>query len=983
MKLIWSRFFKILSYSKSHRRISEWWQNLSVTKKLYGIVGVMAMLIASELLTLMFAMSTLSAVRAFVAGEGLWTKAQKDAIHGLYQYAISGDEKFFDNFKENLIINEGDHIALVEMSKGNEFDRQVVRRGFVMGGNHPKDIDGMIDLLTKYYWISYIEDAITAWTKGDKLLAELRNSAEDLHQAIQKKRPKVKAQALKNIARINSELTDVEISFSKALGAGSRWLENMLLTVLLLLVTTIEGTGLYLTYRFSKNLSATLKNLADTAAEVGRGNFSKMAPVNSKDELGQVAMALNTMANDLKASALKREQSEEVLRSSEEKFRLLVEAVNEYAIYMLDPNGIVTIWNSGAQNIKGYTADEIIGKHLSIFYSKEAQEAHQPEKDLARARTNGRYEYEGIRIRKDGSTFLASLVITALYDRNGQLKGYSKVTRDITERKEAELRLYRLNESLERRFESRTRELQDRDYQMRILTNALPVLIAQIDINEKIIFSNEKFAEWVNCNNQHVVGQSLKDTVGSERYRALSKYVKRVLSGEVVSYERSERVAGNSLFETFYNITFVPEKDLLGRVTSFILVANDVTKYKEIEAELKSAKEQADVASSTKSAFLANMSHEIRTPLGAILSFSELLLGQELTSEERVRGAEVIKRNGFLLSNIINDILDLSKVEAGKLDIERVAVHFDEVVSEIKSLLNLKATEKGIRLTVTADGGVPDIIMTDPLRLRQILLNIVGNAIKFTQQGSVEIKISLVSENSGAPKLRFLVKDTGKGIKPEHAKKLFEPFSQEDVSTTRKYGGTGLGLVLSKKLANSLGGDVVLLSSNPDVGSTFSITIDPGDLKKVLFQNFETKHIDSAPIVDVDVDFSQVKILLVDDSLDNQLIVTHLLRKTGAKIDTASNGREGVDKAKLNNYNIILMDLQMPVLDGYGAIQELKEAGYKKPIIALTAHAMKEERVRCLENGFVDHLSKPVDRQLLIKVIDKNTKTRGEISATL
>jgi len=888
MKLNGNKILKYLSYAATYSKmsakkycgISEWWQNLSVTKKLYGIVGVMALLIASELLTLMFAMSTLSAVRAFVAGEGLWTKAQKDAIHGLYQYAISGDEKHYDNFKENLVINEGDHIALIEMSKGKEFDRQVVRKGFMMGGNHPKDVDGMINLLTKYYWVGYISDAIEAWTSGDRLLEELKKSGEDLHQSVQKKLPRAKTQILNNIARINSELTIVEINFSKALGAGSRWLENLLLTILLLLVATIEGTGIYLTYRFSRNLSMTLKNLADTAAEVGRGNFSKLAPVNSKDELGQLAMALNTMAADLQANAVRREQSEDVLRASEEKFRLLAESVK-------------------------------------------------------------------------------------------------------AERKDAEQRLYRLNESLEKRFESRTSELQDREYQMRIVTNALPVLIAQIDIDEKIIFSNEKFAEWVESSTRTIIGQSLQQAVGSERYSVLKGYIKKALDGETVSFERSEKFGENTSFETFLNITFVPEKDMTGKVTSFILVANDVTKYKEIESELTNAKEQADVASSTKSAFLANMSHEIRTPLGAILSFSELLLGQELTGEERVRGVEIIKRNGFLLSNIINDILDLSKVEAGKLDIERLAVHFDEVVSEIKSLLNLKATEKGIRLSVTADGAIPDVIVTDPLRLRQILLNIVGNAIKFTQQGSVDIKISLVSENSGAPKLRFLVKDTGKGIKPAHAKKLFEPFSQEDVSTTRKFGGTGLGLVLSKKLANSLGGDVVLLSSKPNQGSTFSITIDPGDLKKVLFQNFETRPVDAAPVVGITADFSRVKILLVDDSLDNQLIVTHLLRTTGAKIETANNGREGVDKAKQNNYDLILMDLQMPVLDGYGAIQELKQSGYRKPIIALTAHAMKEERVRCLESGFIDHLSKPVDRHLLIKVIDQYTKTRGEISATL
>lgn len=958
---------KISNFLKLNR-LFDWWHQLSVTKKLYGIVGVMALLIASELLTLMFAMSTLSSVRAFVAGEGVWTKAQKDAIHCLYQYALTGDDRLYLEFKENLKINDGDHIALLALSK-KDFDHEEASRGFIMGGNHPKDIDGMIRLLRKFYWVSYLQDAIEAWTNGDRLVGELKEVAADLHYSIQKNKKRSQDRVLKRIAAINTELTKQEINFSKALGAGSRWLESLLLTILLILVATIEGTGIYLTYRFSHNLSLTLKELSETAAEVGKGNFSKVAPVRSKDELGELAIALNKMAADLKASADRKIQTEESLRKSEEKFRLLVEAVAEYAIFMLDPNGIVTTWNSGAQNMKGYFADEVLGKHVSLFYPTEEVDAHLPEIDLARAKEHGRYEYEGVRIRKDGTHFLASILLTALYDQKGVLTGFSKVIRDITERKEAEFRMQKLNESLERRFESRTHELQERESQLRIVTNSVPVLIAQINRNEECVFANEKFSQWLDFRSGSIIGRSFKEILGSERYNVAEPYVKRVLDGEIVSYERFERLYENGSIDIVYNITFIPEVNDSGKVVSFILVATDVTKYKEIEEELKQAKERADVASSTKSAFLANMSHEIRTPLGAILSFSELMQGQEMNSEERVRGAEVIKRNGHLLSNIINDILDLSKVEAGKLDIEKEAVHFEEVVSEIKSLLNLRATEKGIGLTVTADGAIPDIIYTDPLRLRQILLNIVGNAIKFTQHGSVDIRISLIQGEAGRSKMQFLIKDTGKGIKPDHAKNLFEPFSQEDVSTTRRFGGTGLGLVLSKKLANSLGGDVELLKSEPDVGSTFCITIDPGDLKKVLFQNFDSKITPILAPVEPMANFNSLNILLVDDSFDNQLIVTHLLRRTGARIETANNGKEGVEKALTGNFDIVLMDLQMPVLDGYGAIQQLKKLGYNKPIIALTAHAMKEERARCLQSGFSDHISKPVDRQLLIKVI--------------
>ncbi len=955
----------------SYKRVALWWRNLPLKNKLYSIVGVMALLIASELLTLLFAMSTLSSVRAFVVGEGLWTKAQKDAIHCLYQYALSRDEKYYQEFKDNLKVNEGDHIALVELSK-SDLNINAAREGFLMGGNHPNDVDGMISLLRKFYWISYLDEAIAAWTQGDALIFELKAAAEELHQSIQKKRIRSQERALKKIAQINSQVTLQEIKFSTALGAGSRWLESLLMTILVLVVATIEGTGIYLTYRFSRNLSTTLKDLTETAVEVGKGNFSQVALIRSQDELGQLAAALNKMAIDLKTNAAKREFTEETLRRSEERFRLLVEAVNEYAICMLDPNGIVTTWNSGIQNIKGYMAEEVVGKHFSIFYTQDEVAVGRPMHDLEEARATGKSEHETLRHRKDGSPFWASILITPVFDKKGSVAGFSKVTRDITERKEAENRLQKLNEDLERRFEARTRELRMREAQMRVVTNSLPTLVAQLDAEERVLFANENFCQWVVFDKNEIIGRAFRDIIGDEHYKFAQPFITRVISGEVVSYERFEASYGRDFNrgsgDLVYNITFVPETDDVGKTIGFILVANNITKYKEIESELKQAKESADVASSTKSAFLANMSHEIRTPLGAILSFSELMIGQEMSSDERVRGAEVIRRNGSLLSNIINDILDLSKVEAGKLDIEKVAVHFDEIVNEVKSLLNLKATEKGIRFLVTADGAIPDVIYTDPLRLRQILLNIVGNAIKFTQRGSVEIKISLLPID-GVMQLRFLVKDTGKGIKPEHAKNLFKPFSQEDVSTTRKYGGTGLGLVLSKKLANSLGGDVVLLESIPDVGSTFSITISPGDLKKVLFQNFETAPIDATVTKDEIPDFSHLNILLVDDSLDNQLIVTHLLKRTGIKIDSANNGREGVDKALANSYDMVLMDLQMPILDGYGALEELKKMNYDKPIIALTAHAMKEERVRCLESGFSDHVSKPVDRQVLIKVI--------------
>ncbi len=942
-----------------------WWSNLSVTKKLSVVVGLMAVLIASELFTLFFAMNTLSAVRAFVAGEGLWTKAQKDALHSLYQYALHGEEKYYSAFQRNLDVPAGDHIARLELSKPN-FDYETARKGFLQGGNHPNDIHGMIQLLKRFHRIHYLKESVGAWTRADDLLDEITRIAEDIHRIIQKegKSSRKVESALKRISDINTELTQQENLFSSSLGAGSRWLERVLMTILALTVLTIESTGLFLTYRFSRNLSRSLKELRDTAQAVGEGNRSKWAPVHSKDELGQLAGALNQMIRQLSAGFLEKKRNEETLRRSEERFRLLVEAVNEYAIFMLDPDGNVTTWNSGAEKIHGYSAHEILGKFFSIFYTPADIADHLPERILRTAVQEGHFESEGFRVRKNGSTFWSNVVITPLYDRGGQLAGFSKVTQDITARKESEFRLRKLNEELEKRVEIRTSELQWREAQLRLITDALPVLIAQLDTQERFQFSNEAFCRWFGLTQDQVIGKTFREVLSEERYPDNRPYIQKALAGQTTTYER---FSASGDLSAIYQITFVPEFDSAGAVVGFILVANDITKYKEIALELKKAKEAADAASMTKSAFLANMSHEIRTPLGAVLGFSELLLENELTAEEKVVGAEIIRRNGQLLSTIINDILDLSKVEAGKLEVEKVNVPFKETVTEIESLLNLKAIEKGLKLVVRSHENVPERLQTDPLRLRQILLNIIGNAVKFTNKGSVSVEIEMVSSEDGSRKLRFLVSDTGKGIKSEQVGRLFEPFTQADPSTTRKFGGTGLGLVLSKKLAQALGGDVVLIESSPEVGSTFAVTIDPGNPALPVSQPSNAiKRIageaHSAP-------FNRFKILLVDDSFDNQIIVDHFLRKTGALIETANNGKEGVEKALEGNFEMVFMDLQMPVMDGYEAVRALRQRGYQKPVIALTAHAMKEESRRCLESGFDAHLSKPLSRELLLQAL--------------
>lgn len=658
-------------------------------------------------------------------------------------------------------------------------------------------------------------------------------------------------------------------------------------------------------------------------------------------------------------------KADEILGKSEENFRRLVEAVKDYAIFMLDPKGNITTWNTGAERISGFSASEVLGKSVSMFYLDIQNQGNLMRSELEAAKTTGHFETESQRLRKDGSVYWANVTIAPLYDQEDNLIGFSKVTRDITQILESQRILKQSNEELEERVRARTQALETQEKQLRAITDAVPVFLAQIDLEEKILFANAAFKDWFQLKDNQAIGTTFRKALGEERYSSNQNYVQRALQGEAVSYERTSHRGDQSLSLA---VTLVPEFNRRQEVTGFIVVATNITKYKEIQEELGKAKDAAEVANATKSSFLANMSHEIRTPLGAVLGFSELLTDGRMNQSEKANCLEVIKRNGRLLSNIINDILDLSKVEAGKIEIERIEVPLSEVMKEIESVLNLEAVEKGIDFKVTTEEPIPRQIKTDPLRLRQILVNIVGNAIKFTKRGAISVSVKMISPAAQEPKLAFVVSDTGEGISPEQASRLFTPFTQADVSTTRKFGGTGLGLALSRRLANILGGDIVLTESRLGIGSTFTITIDPGIVGADAVTTANPISAEEAK-QSRRVNLKNLHVLVVDDSLDNQALIQRILVRCGATVETANNGREAVEKALAGKHNVILMDLQMPVMDGYEATRLLRHQNYCKPIVALTAHAMKEERERTLKNGFDEHLTKPIDQQNLLRTL--------------
>ncbi len=444
----------------------------------------------------------------------------------------------------------------------------------------------------------------------------------------------------------------------------------------------------------------------------------------------------------------------------------------------------------------------------------------------------------------------------------------------------------------------------------------------------------------------------------------------------------------------------------------------------ELQAQqLESARREAEQANDTKSQFLANMSHEIRTPMTSILGYVDLLLDElnpKVESEQRmITPLEIVKRNGKHLLEIINDILDITKIEAGRLTAEIIDCDVVELIDDASALMRHRAEQRGLVLEVRYLTAIPQTIQSDPTRLRQILLNLIGNAIKFTSQGSVRVEIKFLPRVIGPPQMEFSISDTGIGMSAEQVSALFRPFRQADGSTTRKYGGTGLGLTISQRLAQLLGGDIKV-TSELGQGSVFTVRVMAGDVDGKPLVNpprpalkaefaepaqelsqsvasileptvWQDRRSDSAAVAKVDEETGSMKkdgglncrILLAEDGPDNQRLISFILKKAGAEVFVVDNGQSAVDfalaaeRGRLNRANdpdgpfdIILMDMLMPVLDGCQATQRLRQAGYQRPIIALTANAMKEDRDRCLEAGCNDFCSKPIDRPKLFTIIE-------------
>ncbi|KOR28832.1 hypothetical protein TI03_03825, partial [Achromatium sp. WMS1] len=499
-----------------------------------------------------------------------------------------------------------------------------------------------------------------------------------------------------------------------------------------------------------------------------------------------------------------------MLNESEKRFRLMTTNIKDYAIIMLDKTGHVSSWNIGAEQIKGYKWEETIGQPMSMFYPPDAISANKPASLLEQARHQGRVESECWLRRKNGNLFYANVIINATYDETGKLIGFAKITRDITTRKQAEQALYD--------SETRFRQL--------ITTSPLPMLLTSPPPDSNILFMNESFTKLFGYTKQDVrdVNSWWPCAYPDPVYRVeiQKRWIAAIDAMQVGGKRHIQPVTarvtcknGSVRYIEVY-MTVLPDQGA-------IVVFHDFTKRKQIEQALVEEKNKAKAANQAKSNFLANMSHEIRTPMNAVIGLAQLLMETKLNYLQQDYVKRLINSAQSLLG-ILNDILDYSKIEANKLNLEAIDIDLTELIKNSTDLFSFAAEEKGIKLIFTIDPQIPPALTGDPLRLKQILNNLLGNAIKFTNQGHVKLTINLIDLQDDNVTIKIVVDDTGIGMSSDQVTRLFQAFDQADTSTTRRFGGSGLGLAITKRLIKMMQGHIEV-KSTLGKGSTFSLTL--------------------------------------------------------------------------------------------------------------------------------------------------------------
>ena len=671
--------------------------------------------------------------------------------------------------------------------------------------------------------------------------------------------------------------------------------------------------------------------------------------------------------------SLERKQAEDALRESEEKYRSILDNISE-GYFESDIRGRITFANDAGLAMMGYSPQERDGLYTAHYRQFTAHQTYEKMKaayqQVYKTGLPSKLDDYEI-IRQDGKVRTHQLSVGPLRDATGNQTGFRTVARDITDRKRTEIAL---------------RESEER---FRQLAEVFPETIFEADLTGRLTYSNKHGYDTFYTTPAAIEkGINILDLVAPpDRSKAIQRIRDRSrgLTGGFLEY-KALRLDGTE-FDAMSYVALMTRQGKADGFRGFIL---DITERKRAESMILEARDKAEKASRAKSEFLSVMSHEIRTPLNAIIGMSELLEETRLSDEQK-KYVHTFKNAGEALLLVINDILDYSKIEAGKIVLEREPFLLIDLLESVSEMMTLQARRNGIELNVHVHPDVPDNVLGDRQRLHQILLNLIGNAVKFTEKGEITVKLETIAERAEEGKcvVRFTVKDTGIGIPPDKLQFIFERFSQADSSITRKFGGTGLGLAICRKLIELMGGRITV-ESEEGKGSIFRFTlpfdvqipdrVKPPRAESALNRIQNTQH---AKISDTGTEeipdglpqqTESLNILHVEDAENNRMLIRAYLKKTSFRIEEAANGQIGLDKFKANRYDLVLMDMQMPVMDGYTATREIRKWEKERnlpgiPILALTAHVLKEDQEKSLAAGCTDHLTKPIKKEALMKAI--------------
>lgn len=1064
---------------------------MPIAKKLFLTVGIMTVFFLIEMLTLFFVINTLSAARAYVGSESLWSKAQKDGLYELEKYGRTRDEAYYKLFLKNMIVPLGDKQSRQELMKEKP-DENIVRQGFLLGKNNRDDIDGMITAFNRFHSVAFIKQTVVKWENSDREIAKIIPLGATLHREINSKNPsnaKIE-NLLMQLEPLNEKLTQLEVDFSEHIGYGARWLEDVILKLLFLMALTVVTIRLLLTVSMTRGLYKGIKEIIRTARKISQGDFSSRAIAYSKDEIGQLVRSFNHMTNELEHSINVRKRVEGKIRDSEQalaeaqrlahignwewdtatdkitwsdelyriyglhhhefdgKYRSFLERIhpddlafvknviktadkqkkginyihriirkNDGAIRIVNGRGRAVIKNGKvvkfigtAQDItESEKAEEKIRKsskamaeaqHLAhigswewtvstneVSWSEELYELYGVDKEEFKATYEGFLEcvypedrdyvdklikdagvkkkpldyFHRIIRKNDHKVRMLQCYGRAVLDEKGNLVKITGTAQDVTEAKQSEDRIKQLS------------------------------LIASESTNGILILNKEGKVEWLNDGFTRLSGYTLEDLhgtssellrngqdtghkAGSATYETLMREKKPVIY-EAENYTKDGR-------KYWAQTTLSPLLDENGEVYKIIAIDSDISKLKITEEALIKAKEKAEQSKKVKEEFLANMSHEIRTPMNGIIGFARLLEDSPLSpTQQEYLGA--IKTSGSNLLVIINEILDFSKLESGKIVFEEVKIDLPKCIESVLQIFQTKVSKNKVKLSMEIDKQIPKTLFADQVRLSQILINLISNAIKFTEAGEIKVIAKMISQDDDCAEIEFTVKDTGIGIHPDKLGLIFESFSQASSDTTRKYGGTGLGLTITKKLIELQGGKI-RVESEVGKGSNFIYSISFKKHRKAECEGDEcdVNEENNPEVKTIEVkSLSEIKILLVEDNVLNQLLATKVLERWNTSPDIASNGKIALEKLKEFTYDLVLMDIQMPEMDGYETTEYIRnKISNKLPIIAMTANAMVGEKEKCLKAGMNDCISKPFDpKELYSKIIQYTQHVETEL----